>query len=87
MATKDLERVTWGHKWRASPYNDESHGLMATLWADLRRKQLPKTDTSEDQLWYEQQQEERRQLAARIGRAHNIDPDRRENWRRRYWNS
>lgn len=87
MGTKDLERVTWGHKYGGSSYNDESNGLLTTLWADLRRKQLPKAETSEDDQWYEQEQEERRLLAARIGKAHNVDPDRRESWRRRYWNS
>lgn len=87
MATKDLERVTWGHKWKASPYNDGSQGLMTTLWADLRRKQLPRTETPDVDAWYEEEQEQRKELAARIGRAHNIDPNRRENWRRRYWNS
>ena len=87
MDTKDLERVNWGHRYGSSPYNDESHGLAATLWADLRRKKLPKAETSDDDAWYEQEQEERRLLAARIGKAHNVDPNRRESWRQRYWNS
>jgi len=79
-------RAEWGYHWKPSDKNDESHGLITTLWADLRRKQLPKTDPADIESWYEEEQAERRALSARIGLAHNIDPERRENWRRRYWN-
>lgn len=87
MATKNLERVPWGHKFTGSNRNDESNGLFKTLVADLRRQQLPKADRPEDDAWYEEEQAARREFSARIGKAHNVDPDRRENWRRRYWNS
>lgn len=87
MATKDLERLTWGYKFPGSSRNDESNGLLKTLWADLRRQQLPKADRMEDEHWYEEEQQARHEYAVKIGKAYNIDPDRRENWRRRYWNS
>ena len=80
------EKATWGYHWKPSDKNDDSQGMVAALWADLRRKQLPKSDPSDIEEWYEEEQAERRALSARIGLAHNIDPDRRENFRRRYWN-
>ena len=80
------DRAEWGFHWKPSDKNDESNGLITTLWADLRRKQLPKSESSDVDSWYEEEQAERKALSARIGRAYNIDADRRENWRRRYWN-
>ena len=80
------EKATWGYHWKASDKNDESQGMLTALWADLRRKQLPKSDPSDIDDWYEEEQAERRALSARIGLAHNVDPERRERFRRRYWN-
>lgn len=85
--TKDLEQVAWGHRWKPSTRNDESNGLVKTLLADLRNKQLPRAERDEDETWYEEEQAARRDFSARVGRAHNVDPNRREAWRRRYWNS
>lgn len=80
------DKATWGDHWKGSDRNDESKGMVAALWADLRRKQLPKSDSSDVEDWYEEEQAERRAFSARIGLAHNIDPERRESFRRRYWN-
>ncbi|HEX2700342.1 MAG TPA: hypothetical protein VHM89_09100 [Acidimicrobiales bacterium] len=80
------DRAVWGYHWKPSDKNDESNGMLTTLWADLRRKPLPKSEPSDVESWYEDEQAERKAFSARIGRAHNIDADRRENWRRRYWN-
>ena len=71
---------------KSRPLNDESNGLLTTLWADLRGKELPHAEDPIEEAWYEEHQEARREYAARLGRAHNVDPNRRETWRRRYWN-
>lgn len=71
---------------RSRPMNDESNGLLKTLWADLRKKELPRAEDPAEDAWYEEE-ERRRQEAAKIGRVHHADADRRESWRRRYWNS
>jgi len=80
------ETATWGYHWKGSDRNDESQGMLAALWADLRGKQLPKAESSDVEDWYEEEQAARRAYSAGIGLAHNVDPERRENWRRRYWN-
>lgn len=76
----------WGYRWTPDRRNDESNGLVKTLWADLRRKQLPHAEASEDDVWYEDEQEQRTKFSASIGHAHNVDVGRRESFRRRYWN-
>lgn len=89
MATKGSHvRATQngGQRPRSRPLNDESNGLVKTLWADLRGKELPHADDPIEDAWYDEHQEERRALAGRIAKVHNISADRRENWRRRYWN-
>lgn len=89
MATRNgsgaAPKANWGHHWKSSDRNDESNGLITTLWADLRGRQLPKADRSEDEVWYEEEQARRRAFSAAVGLSHNIDPDRRESFRRRYW--
>lgn len=76
----------WGYRWTPDHRNDESGGLVKTLWADLRGKQLPHAEASEDDAWYEEEQAQRAEFSAKVGRAHTVDAGRRENFRRRYWN-
>lgn len=90
MATRESDvqsRNRSGRRPRSRPLNDESNGLLKTLWADLRKKELPHADDPIEDAWYDEHQEARREYAAKIGRAHNVDPSRRDKWCRWYWNS
>lgn len=63
--------------------NDESHGLITTLWADLCRKELPHAEDPLEDARFDEHQDARRDWALRVGTAHNISAERRARFMRR----
>ena len=85
MATRTTSRAG-DKRSKSRPRNDESNGLVKTLWADLTKRELPHADDPIEDEWYDEHQETRRELATRISKVHNVDPARRQKWQRLYWN-
>lgn len=77
--------ATKGTTARQRPMNDESNGMMKTLWADLRKVQLPRADNDPTADVFEQEQVLNAEIARSNRRVHDIGPERRDRWRRRYW--
>lgn len=92
MASNDAdsdtkERGRRGRRPGPAPVTDGNPGLMRLLWADLRKQPVPSQPDPMEDVWFEEEQEMRRELAVRTGTVRELGDERRQKWRRWYWNS
>ena len=65
--------------------NGEQPGTLKLLWADLRKQPIASPPDELDLALMEEEEERKREEAARVGRVHSISSSHMETLRRRYW--
>lgn len=87
---KELEATGRGRRGGrpgTKPATDGSPGLLRVLWADVRKQELPQEPDPEEMEWLEEERAIRQELAMKFKRVHCVGEDKRDTWRRRYWNN
>ena len=84
---ESAERERRGRRPASGPVTDGNPGLMRTLWADLRKQPVPSQPDPMEDVWFEEEQQISREMGSKAGTVRQLSPERREKWRRWYWNT